>query len=69
MNSPPSPSLLRKEGAQDTVGQEHSPSLRSREGEKKGVSSYRLGAGGAKLGWRVKFRQGGKFGEGLKIIE
>jgi len=33
------------------------------------VSSYRQGAGGAKLGWRVKFRQGGKFGEGLKIIE
>jgi hypothetical protein len=43
MNSPSSPSLLRKEGAQDTVCQEHSPSLQSREGEKKGVSSCRQG--------------------------
>jgi len=45
------------------------PLFAKQRGGKKGVSSYRQGAGGAKLGWRVKFRQGGKFGEGLKIIE
>jgi hypothetical protein len=38
MNSPPTPSLLRKEGA-IPCSSEPSLSLRSREGEKKGVSS------------------------------